>query len=483
MSAQAISGHDALEHIPCSLEAETAVLGALLYDNDVLSSFSHFLKPEHFYSQLHLRIYERMAARIESGQLADAIVLKNILSKDGLLDYVGGVDYLAKLLDNAPPASTAKDYAKLITEMHQRREIIRICQTGEHCAGDLGSDQDSPAQIETLEQDLYSLAENDGQHKGFQSFNHALNQSVDMLSAAYGRDGTLSGIATGLKDLDRQLGGLHKSDLIILAGRPSMGKTALATNIAFHVAKSFKQAVNEHGILKTAQGARIGFFSLEMSAEQLSTRILAEHSGIPSNFMRCGDFSAQDYETIRDSVDAIGQSPLYIDDTGGLSIGVLTARARRLKRTHGLDMVVVDYLQLLVSKGNGRDNRVQEVSRITQGLKALAKELDIPVLALSQLSRQVEQREDKRPQLSDLRESGSIEQDADVVMFVYREEYYVSRQEPNTGTPEHEDWQRDMERLHGKAELIISKQRHGPIGTVRLGFDARLTKFENLSET
>lgn len=481
MTAPSTYGQDDLAHIPHSTEAEQALLGALLYDNEVHAVFSHFLKPEHFYNELHVRIYERMARRINSGHLADAIILKNILSKDGLLEFIGGVEYLALLLDNAPPGSTAKEYAKLIVDLHKRREVIRICQTGEKSAQDPDSESDSDTQIEAIEQDLFKLAEEHGQQKGFQEFESAIMQSIEMASAAYGRDGTLSGIATGLVDLDRQLGGFHKSDLIILAGRPSMGKTALATNIAFRTARSFKEALNEQGILKTVEGARVGFFSLEMSAEQLSTRILAEHSGIPSNVMRRGDFTVDDYETIRDSADEIGKSPLHIDDTGGLSIGALTARARRLKRTHGLDMVVVDYLQLLVSKGNGRDNRVQEVSRITQGLKSLAKELDIPVLALAQLSRQVEQRDDKRPQLSDLRESGSIEQDADVVMFVYREEYYVSRQEPSEDTIEHEQWQQDMERLAGKAEVIIGKQRHGPIGTVKLSFEPTLTKFGNLA--
>jgi len=458
MTAPSTYGQDDLAHIPHSIQAEQALLGALLYDNEVHAVFSHFLKPEHFYSELHCRIYERMARRINSGRLADAIILKNILSKDGLLEYIGGVEYLALLLDNAPPASTAKEYAKLIVDLHKRREVIRICQTGENAAKDPDSEADSDTQIEVIEQDLFKLAEEHGQKKGFQGFDSAIMQSIEMASAAYARDGKLSGIAIGLAELDRQLGGFHKSDLIILAGRPSMGKTALATNIAFRTARSFKEALNE-----------------------LSTRILAEHSGISSDRMRRGDFTADDYETIRDSADEIGKSPLHIDDTGGLSIGALTARARRLKRTHGLDMVVVDYLQLLVSKGNGRDNRVQEVSRITQGLKSLAKELDIPVLALAQLSRQVEQREDKRPQLSDLRESGSIEQDADVVMFVYREEYYVSRQEPSEDTIEHEEWQRDMERLAGKAEVIIGKQRHGPIGTVKLSFEPTLTKFGNLA--
>jgi len=305
-----------------------------------------------------------------------------------------------------------------------------------------------------------------------------------MASAAFARDGHLSGTATGLADLDRQLGGMHRSDLIILAGRPSMGKTSLATNIAFHIAKKFRTERDEAGIEKTAEGGVVGFFSLEMSSEQLATRLLAEQSTVPSHKIRRGDITAQQYEHIRDSADEISRIPLHIDDTGGLSIGALSARARRLKRMVGLDMIVVDYLQLLTG-GNSMSsstNRVQEVSMITQGLKALAKELDIPVLALAQLSRQVEQRDDKRPQLSDLRESGSIEQDADVVMFVFREEYYLARSEPSEGTEEHLQWQEEMEKLHGKAEVIIGKQRHGPIGTVKLSFNPELTKFGNLAQ-
>ena len=287
-----------------------------------------------------------------------------------------------------------------------------------------------------------------------------------------------------MADLDRQLGGMHRTDLIILAGRPSMGKTSLATNIAFHIAKKFRTERDEAGIEKTAEGGVVGFFSLEMSSEQLATRLLAEQSTVPSHKIRRGDITAQQYEHIRDSADEISRIPLHIDDTGGLSIGALSARARRLKRMVGLDMIVVDYLQLLTG-GNSMSsstNRVQEVSMITQGLKALAKELDIPVLALAQLSRQVEQRDDKRPQLSDLRESGSIEQDADVVMFVFREEYYLARSEPSEGTEEHLQWQEEMEKLHGKAEVIIGKQRHGPIGTVKLSFNPELTKFGNLAQ-
>jgi len=316
------------------------------------------------------------------------------------------------------------------------------------------SEADAQTQITKAESQLYNLAEIGGTQSGFVTFESALIKSIEMASAAFARDGHLSGIATGLTDLDRQLGGMHKSDLIILAGRPSMGKTSLATNIASHIAKKFRTERNEAGIEKTAEGGVVGFFSLEMSSEQLATRLLAEQSTVPSHKIRRGDITAQQYEHIRDSADEISRIPLHIDDTGGLSIGALSARARRLKRMVGLD----------------------------KGLKALAKELDIPVLALAQLSRQVEQRDDKRPQLSDLRESGSIEQDADVVMFVFREEYYLARSEPSEGTEEHLQWQEEMEKLHGKAEVIIGKQRHGPIGTIKLSFNPELTKFGNLAQ-
>ena len=365
-----------------------------------------------------------------------------------------------------------------------RRELIRLGDEIKSEATNPDSEEDAQAQITKAESQLYNLAEIGGTQSGFVTFENALIKSIEMASAAFARDGQLSGASTGLTDLDRQLGGLHRSDLIILAGRPSMGKTSLATNIAFHVAKKFRAERDEAGIIKTAEGGVVGFFSLEMSSEQLATRLLAEQSTVPSHKIRRGDITSQQYEHIRDSSEEISRIPLHIDDTGGLSIGALSARARRLKRMVGLDLIVVDYLQLLTGGNsmNSNTNRVQEVSMITQGLKALAKELDIPVLALAQLSRQVEQRDDKRPQLSDLRESGSIEQDADVVMFVFREEYYVARAEPSEGTEEHLQWQEEMEKLHGKAEVIIGKQRHGPIGTVKLSFNPELTKFGNIAQ-
>ena len=473
-----------LDTTPHSQEAEQALLGALLYDNEIYHRVSGIVQAKHFYNPIHLRIFESIASLIEHGKLADAIVLKNRFSQDETLVDIGGVEYLALLLDNAPPGATATEYAKLIFDLAMRRELIRLGDEIKSEATNPDSEEDAQAQITKAESQLYNLAEIGGTQSGFVTFENALIKSIEMASAAFARDGQLSGASTGLTDLDRQLGGLHRSDLIILAGRPSMGKTSLATNIAFHVAKKFRAERDEAGIMKTAEGGVVGFFSLEMSSEQLATRLLAEQSTVPSHKIRRGDITSQQYEHIRDSSEEISRIPLHIDDTGGLSIGALSARARRLKRMVGLDLIVVDYLQLLTGGNsmNSNTNRVQEVSMITQGLKALAKELDIPVLALAQLSRQVEQRDDKRPQLSDLRESGSIEQDADVVMFVFREEYYLARSEPSEGTEEHLQWQEEMEKLYGKAEIIISKQRHGPIGTVKLSFNPELTKFGNIAQ-
>jgi replicative DNA helicase len=362
-----------------------------------------------------------------------------------------------------------------------RRELIKI--GGEVAAKATTGEDDKTARemIEEAEQQLYSLAESGTASTGFVDFAVALHGAIDMAAEAYSRDGGLAGVSTGLIDLDQKLGGLHPSDLLILAGRPSMGKTALATNIAFHIARNFAWEPQPDGTKKTVNGGVVAFFSLEMSPEQLAMRLLAEVSGVSSDRLRKGEIDASEFGRVRDAALEVQEAPLFIDATGGLSISKLAARARRLKRSSGLDVIVVDYLQLVTAGDGKTDNRVQEVSAITQGLKALAKELSVPVIALSQLSRQVENREDKRPQLSDLRESGSIEQDADVVMFVYRESYYLSRAEPREGTEDHLKWQEDMDRLRGTAEVVIGKQRHGPIGTVKLSFNEDLTKFGNLA--
>ncbi|HJZ19481.1 MAG TPA: replicative DNA helicase, partial [Bradyrhizobium sp.] len=397
---------------------------------------------------------------------------------------IGGMtigQYLARLASEATTIINAQDYGRTVYDLALRRDLIHIGEDMVNVAFDAPVDFAPRAQIEDAERRLYELAEAGRYDGGFQKFSQALTTAVDMAANAYKRDGKLSGISTGLRDLDTKMGGLQHSDLIVLAGRPGMGKTALATNIAYNIARAHHAEVQPDGTMKSVNGGIVGFFSCEMSAEQLATRILAEQTGIASSSIRRGGITEMDFDKIRTHSIELQSLPLYVDETGGLSISQLTARARRLKRQKGLDMIVVDYIQLLQGSGKRSDNRVQEVTEITTSLKALAKELSVPVIALSQLSRQVESRDDKRPQLSDLRESGSIEQDADVVMFVFREEYYLANKEPRAGTPEYEKWQLDMSLVHGKAEVIIGKQRHGPTGTVELQFEASLTRFGDLS--
>jgi replicative DNA helicase len=468
-------------HAPCNIEAEQALLGAVLYDNAAYERLTDRLQGAHFYEPFHQRLFAAMEEHIRKGQLAEPIVLVERFRRDPAFEELGGLRYLADLVDRAPPAANAPDYARVIYDLALRRELIRL---GGEISALAAGDMENPAkeQIENAEQQLYSLAEDGVASTGFVTFADALQGAVEMAAEAFSRDGGLAGVSTGLIDLDQKLGGFHPSDLLILAGRPSMGKTALATNIAFSVARSYAWEPQPDGSKKTVSGGVVAFFSLEMSAEQLAMRLLAEASGVSSDRLRKGEIDKNEFGRVRDAALEIQGSPLFIDATGGLSIAKLAARARRLKRQSGLDLIVVDYLQLLTGDGGGKDaNRVQEVSQITGGLKALAKELSVPVLALSQLSRQVENREDKRPQLSDLRESGSIEQDADAVMFVYREAYYKGRAEPREGSPEHLTWQEEMDQIAHIAEVIIGKQRHGPIGTVKLHFNADITKFGNLA--
>jgi replicative DNA helicase len=473
---------EAPQHLPSNIEAEQALLGALLYDNAAYERLSDRLGATHFFEPFHQRLFAAMESHIRKGQLAEPILLADQFRTDPAFQELGGLRYLADLVDRAPPAANAPDYARVVYELAIRRDLIRI---GGEIAADAGTpdaDRDSRDQIEIAEQKLYSLAESGTASTGFIGFADALRGAVEMAAEAYSRDGGLAGISTGLIDLDQKMGGLHPSDLLILAGRPSMGKTALATNIAFNVAKAYAWEPQPDGSKKTVSGGVVAFFSLEMSAEQLALRLLADASGVSGDRLRKGEIDASEFGRVRDAAMEIQEAPLYIDATGGLSIAKLVARSRRLKRSVGLDLIVVDYLQLITGGEGKSDNRVQEVSMITQGLKALAKELSVPVLALSQLSRQVENREDKRPQLSDLRESGSIEQDADMVMFVYRESYYLGRAEPDTADQaKHMEWQEKMDRVAGMAEVVIGKQRHGPIGTVKLHFNEDLTKFGNLA--
>ncbi|PRX37807.1 replicative DNA helicase [Meinhardsimonia xiamenensis] len=466
--------------LPHNIEAEQQLLGAILTNNDVYDRIASIVSAEHFFDPVHARIFEVAAARIQKNALASPVTLKPFLEEDEGLKELGGPAYLARLAGAAISTFAARDYAQLIHDLAIRRELIRLGHDIAEKAARVDVSSDPKEQIVEAEQALYRLGEQGRAETGFQSFLRAVTDAVEVAAAAYQRDGGLAGLSTGLVDLDRKLGGLHRSDLLILAGRPSMGKTSLATNIAFNIARAYRRGKLPDGTEGAVNGGVVGFFSLEMSAEQLAARILSEVAEIPSEQIRRGDMTEEEFRRFVDAAKELEACPLFIDDTPALPISQLAARARRLKRTHGLDVLFVDYLQL-VRPSTARDSRVNEVSEITQGLKAIAKELDIPVVALSQLSRQVEAREDKRPQLSDLRESGSIEQDADVVMFVFREEYYAEREKP----ADHElekmaAWQERMEKLHGRAEVIIGKQRHGPIGTVELSFEGRFTRFGNL---
>ena len=466
--------------VPHSIEAEQQLLGAILTNNDLFDRVAQILRAEHFYDPVHARIFETAAARIAKNNLASPVTLKAFLEDDAGLAELGGPAYLMRLAGAAISSFAVRDYAEMIYDLAIRRELIDVGNEIAAKAARVEVQSEPKEQIVEAEQKLYALAEQGQTEQGFQSFLTAVTDAVKVANAAYQREGGLAGVSTGLIDMDKKLGGLHRSDLLILAGRPSMGKTSLATNVAFNIARAYKKGITSSGEEGAVDGGVVGFFSLEMSAEQLASRILSEVAEIPSNQIRRGDFTEGEFRRIVDAAKELEAAPLFIDDTPALPIGQLAARARRLKRTHGLDALFVDYLQLV--RGTGRsENRVNEISEITMGLKAIAKELDIPVVALSQLSRQVENREDKRPQLSDLRESGSIEQDADVVMFVFREEYYKEREKPG----DHEldkmaIWQDEMERLHGKAEVVIGKQRHGPIGTVELSFEGQFTRFGNL---
>jgi replicative DNA helicase len=467
---------------PHNIEAEQSLLGAILVNNEALYRVSDFLNPGHFFEPIHQQIYEIAQSLIRTGKLASPVTLKTFLPADVDIAGMTVAQYLARLAAEATTIINAADYGRTVYDLAVRRELITIGEDMVNAAFDAPVDFAPRDQIEDAERRLYDLAEIGRYGGGFQKFDVALTTAIDMAARAYQRDGKLSGLASGLRDLDSKMGGLQSSDLIILAGRPGMGKTALATNIAYNVAKAWRGEVRADGHIDTVNGGIVAFFSLEMSAEQLATRIIAEQSGIPSSTIRRGGISERDFEKIKDVAVELQHLPLFIDETGGLTVAQLAARARRLKRQKGLDLLVIDYIQLLQgSSRRSQENRVQEVTEITTNLKALAKELNVPILALSQLSRQVENRDDKRPQLSDLRESGSIEQDADVVMFVFREEYYLSNKEPRPGSEEHLKWQTDMAAVHGKAEVIIGKQRHGPTGTVNVHFDANITRFGNLA--
>jgi len=468
---------------PNNIEAEQALLGAILVNNDAFYRVSDFLKPAHFYEPLHRRIYEVAGELIRMGKLATPVTLKTFLPADEKVGEMTVAQYLGRLAAEAVTVINAADYGRAIYDLATRRALITVGEDMVNIAYDAPVDMSPQEQIEDAERRLFELAETGRYDGGFESFNDAVKTAIDMASAAYMRDGGLSGIATGLNDLDRRMGGLQSSDLIVLTGRPGMGKTSLATNIAFNIAAAYEPEQQADGAFKAKNGGVIGFFSLEMSSEQLATRIISEQAEVPSSKIRRGDLTEADFDKLVVCTQTLQKIPLFIDSTGGISIAQVAARARRLKRQRGLDVIVIDYIQLMQgSSAKAAQGRVQEITEITTGLKALAKELGVPIIALSQLSRQVESRDDKRPQLSDLRESGSIEQDADVVLFVYREEYYLKNKEPKPGTEEYIKWENEMNEARGKAEIIIAKQRHGPTGTVGLGFQGEFTRFFDLAE-
>jgi len=478
-----VESSESYRSAPHNIEAEQALLGAILVNNEAFYRVSDFLDAEHFFEPVHRRIYEVAAQLIRANKVATPVTIKTFLPADLAIGDINLAQYLARLAAEATTIINAEDYGRTIHDLALRRALILIGEDMVNLAYDAPVDMGPRDQVEDAEKRLFELAESGHYDGGFHAFEVALLSAIDMASAAYKRDGHLSGLATGLIDMDRLMGGLQASDLVILAGRPGMGKTSLATNIAFNVAQAWRGEVQADGSTKTVDGGIVGFFSLEMSSEQLATRIISEQSGVPSSEIRRGKIGEHEFARIVEASREMQRVPLYIDQTGGLSVAQLAARARRLKRQRGLDLLIIDYIQLLQgSSRRGADNRVQEVTEITNQLKALAKELHIPILALSQLSRQVENREDKRPQLSDLRESGSIEQDADVVLFVYREEYYLRNRMPKEGTEEFFKWQAEIDAAHGKADVIIGKQRHGPTDTVKLQFEDSLTRFSNLAD-
>ena len=459
---------DTFKELPNNIEAEQAVIGSILVTNEIFDEINTIIESSNFFDPMHQKIYGAIENLVYKGMLANPITLKNYFEDEK--DELDVPEYLVKITKFSTSVRQTIEYSKIIYDMFVRRELIKISEETIDTAKINDLNTNGQNIIEKSERLLFDLAEKGSFNSSLVKFDSAMKQTIEMASAAYKNEGGIVGVPTGLRDLDDKLGGLHQSDLIIIAGRPSMGKTSLATNIAFNAAKNIQD---------TGKKSSIAFFSLEMSSEQLSTRILSEQARIGSNDIRRGRISNEQFDQFLETSKNISELPLFIDETPAINIAAMSNRARRIKRLHGLDMIVVDYIQLMKGTSTNKDGRVQEISQITQGLKAIAKELAIPVLALSQLSRQVEQRDDHKPQLADLRESGSIEQDADVVMFVYREGYYLQRKEPREATVEHAEWQAKMNEVSHLAEIIIGKQRHGPIGKVTLEFEERFTKFKD----
>jgi len=470
---------DAYRQLPYDVEIEQALLGAILIDNHQLDRVSMVLAPEHFYDPLHARVYEAVEKLWAKGHIVTPLTLRAAMDKDSGLEEVGGHAYLAGLTKAAPALPDVAGYARVLRDLAMRRDLIRIGEDIVNAAYESTLDRPPSAQIEEAEKALYGVAEKGRFGEGPVSFEGALKLAVESAERALARGGNISGVATGFTDLDSLLGGLHASDLVIVAGRPGMGKTALATNMGFHAARVW--AKDRQGGAEPPRGAPVLLFSLEMAAGQLSARILSEQTEIEMRKIRTGRFSDAEWDRFVQTAQVLSDLPLFIDDTGGISIAQIAARARRMKREKNIGLIIVDYLQLVEPSSKRYDNRVQEISDVTKGFKALAKELNVPVVALSQLSRGVDSRDDKRPVLSDLRESGSIEQDADVVMFVYREEYYLKSREPEPGTNDHAKWLEKMERVHNRAEIMVEKHRHGPTNRVDLFFDERFTRFSNLA--
>jgi replicative DNA helicase len=468
--------------LPQNVEAEAALLGALMIDNRLVEDIQLRLKPHHFFEPLHGRIYESILRLTDSNRVANPVTLKPLFDADEGMKEVGGPAYLAQLTGSGAAVIGARDFAGQVYDLALLRALIGVGRDLVEGALDTSEDVAPLAQIERAETELYKVAEEGGAEGKAKSFGEATKEALQLAEKALNSGGHLSGFTTGLDSLNSKIGGLHKSDLIIVAGRPGMGKSSLATNIGFAAAKRLLQDQEDGIEAAKSAGAAAALFSLEMSADQLATRILAEQSGISSENLRMGRISQQEFRSLARAAAELQSLPLYIDDTPGLTIAALRARARRLKRQKGIGLVIVDYLQLLQGTGRGSagDNRVQEISEISRGLKQLAKELDVPVIALSQLSRAVEQREDKRPQLADLRESGSIEQDADIVLFIYREDYYLASRQPADDHPEIDKWREEMARVYGLAEILVAKQRHGSTGKIRVKFDSRITKFSDL---
>ncbi len=479
---------DNIVEVFSNIEAEIALIGCLLWDNRNYEKISDLIDESHFVDENHQIIFKKIKELLNKNILVSPITLKNYFSEDDF--SIEMTKYLNQIKDSSPSTQNTYQYAKIIYELYLKRSLVGIGQNIVQETFDTNVENTGENLIENAENDLYNLSNLGSSERKYSKFGEALKDAVNIIDEAFKRDGKIAGVASGLKDLDSKLGGLHKSDLIIIAGRPSMGKTALGTNIAFNVAKNYEEKIDELGISKLVDGGKVAFFSLEMSSEQLATRILAEQTKISGDKMRKAELSKDDFKKIAKSTTELEDLNLFIDDNPILTIATLRARARRLKRLYGIDLIIIDYLQLMSANlKNKNEGRVQEISEITRGLKAIAKELNIPIIALSQLSRQVEQREDKRPQLSDLRESGTIEQDSDVVMFIFRESYYLERMEPikKPDEPEekyherHSRWQELCEKTHNTAEIIIAKQRHGPIGTIKTHFESNYTRFSDLN--